>query len=174
MALNGYLLGLGSNLNPQHNMALMVAELMAHSDFFCISRVIDIPPVGMNSRRDFFNAVAYIETVLDPHQLKATCNEIETALGRDRTDPHSKLKDRPADIDILCVRQWRDIVQKSSSEITDEYFLYPVLDELKAFLADQPIPDIQRGVKIGSGDLSFGQTATTINRNARTGDKWVL
>lgn len=174
MAAQGYLLGLGSNIDPHRNMGEMVVELLAHCSYFSISRVIDIPPVGMNSRRNFLNAVAYIETPLDAKALKSLCNAIEIHLGRDRSDPHSKFKDRPADIDILCVRSRAEIISKTSSEITDEYFLYPVLNELQAFLAGQDLPTIQPGELIQIGDSAFGETATTIDRNAGTSNKRVF
>jgi len=174
MAEQGYLIGLGSNIDPHRNMGEMVAGLLEQSSYFSISRVIEIPPVGMNSHRNFLNAVAYIESPLDANELKSLCNTIETQLGRDRDDPRSKFKDRPADIDILCVRSRAEIISKTSSEITDEYFLYPVLSELQAFLSEQALPTLQPGELICLGDLSFGQAATTINRNAGTSNKRVL
>lgn len=174
MTDQGYLIGLGSNIDPHRNMRKMVKGLLDYSSYFCISRVIEIPPVGMNSHRNFLNAVAYLESPLDAVALKSLSNTIEIDLGRDRTDPRSKFKDRPADIDILCVRSRAEIIRKTSIEITDEYFLYPILTELQAFLTNQPLPNVQLGVSIAIDDSFFGQTATTIDRNTDAGNKRVF
>ncbi|HCC82569.1 MAG TPA: 7,8-dihydro-6-hydroxymethylpterin-pyrophosphokinase, partial [Methylophaga sp.] len=53
----------------------------------------------MNSHRDFLNTIVFVETDLSQRELKSFCNQIEINLGRDRDDPLSKTKDRPADID---------------------------------------------------------------------------
>ena len=164
----GFLIGLGSNLNPQQNMTKIVSLLLQHFDCFELSRVLHIPPVGMNSHHDFLNAVAFIETDLEQVQLKAICNQIETALGRDRNDPQSKSKDRPADLDILTPVYFPDDLSLPVQSITDEYFLYPLLQELLAFLAQKPSPHIQAGEQLQLDNLTFGQTATTIHRDANT------
>jgi 2-amino-4-hydroxy-6-hydroxymethyldihydropteridine diphosphokinase len=162
----GYLLGLGSNINPQHNFAAIVRQLLSHFDALHLSRVLHIPPVGMNSHRDFLNAAAFIETDMAEADLKAICNQIETALGRDRDDPDSKLKDRPADIDILTYFNGPADWQRSASSITDEYFLYPLINELCAFLTGAAsAPIMQKGTLVSIDGLTFGETAATIHRD---------
>lgn len=162
----GYLLGLGSNINPQHNFAAIIRQLLCHFDALYLSRVLHIPPVGMNSHRDFLNAVAFIETGMAETDLKAICNQIETALGRDRDDPNSKLKDRPADIDILAYFNDDQDWQRPASSITDEYFLYPLINELCAYLTGATIaPIMQKGTLVSIDGLTFGETATTIHRD---------
>lgn len=162
----GYLLGLGSNINPQQNFVAIIQALLAEFDHLHLSRVLTIPPIGMNSRHAFLNAVAFIETDLSATQLKAICNQIEIALGRDRDDPNSKIKDRPADLDILArfddIEDW----QRPVSSITDEYFLYPLINELRAFLTgESTVPEMQKGTGVCADDLAFGETATTIYRD---------
>ncbi len=162
----GYLLGLGSNINPQHNFAAIVRQLLVHFDVLHLSRVLHIPPVGMNSHRDFLNAVAFLETDMAEADLKAICNEIEIDLGRDRDDPDSKHKDRPADIDILAYFSGPEDWQRTASSITDEYFLYPLINELSAFLTGATTaPIMQMGTLVRTDGLTFGETAATIHRN---------
>ncbi len=162
----GYLLGLGSNINPQHNFAAIIRQLLGHFDALHMSRVLHIPPVGMNSHRDFLNAVAFLETDMAEAELKAICNQIEITLGRDRDDPDSKLKDRPADIDILAYFSDADDWQRTASSITDEYFLYPLINELCAFLTGAvTAPIMQKGTLVSIDGLTFGETAATIHRN---------
>lgn len=162
----GYLLGLGSNINPQHNFAAIIRQLLCHFDALYLSRVLHIPPVGMNSHRDFLNAVAFIETGMAETELKTICNQIETALGRDRDDPNSKLKDRPADIDILAYFNDDQDWQRPASSITDEYFLYPLINELCAYLTGATTaPIMQKGTLVSIDGLTFGETAATIHRD---------
>lgn len=162
----GYLLGLGSNINPQQNFAAIIRSLLAEFDHLHLSRVLTIPPVGMNSHRPFLNAVTFIETDMPEPQLKTICNQIEIALGRDRDDPDSKIKDRPADLDILARFSESEDWRRHVSSITDEYFLYPLIDELRAFLTDTPMMSaIQKGTRVDADNLTFGESATTIYRN---------
>lgn len=170
----GYILGLGSNISPQHNMAAMILALMDRFNQITLSRVLKIPPVEMDSQRDFLNAVAFIETGVTEAALKNQTNQIEIALGRDRSDPQSKIKDRPADIDILYPLKLPDDAQLTPATITDEYFLYPVIEELLCYLIERPLPDIQPGVSVDIPPLRFGKSASTIYRDAGTSDIWII
>lgn len=170
----GYLLGLGSNINPLENMAGMVTALLREFDALDISRVLEIPPVGMNSHRDFLNTIIFVETDLSQMELKTFCNQIEISLGRDREDPLSKTKDRPADIDILCALNLPEEADIAVSSITDEYFLYPIIRELLGFLNDTSEISPPPGVLIQTPDLSFGETAATIHWNRSAGNKGVI
>lgn len=162
----GYLLGLGSNIEPEQNVLSMVELLLKCFSPLHLSRVVHIPPVGMNSHRHFLNAVAFIETDMAQDELKRLCNQIEVTLGRDRCDPNSKHKDRPADLDILCHFGSPSDWQRSASSITDEYFLYPLMDELRAYIiGDMAMPALQQGTALTLNGLTFGETATTIHRN---------
>lgn len=165
---SGYLLGIGSNINPHENIAQIIHLLLKHHPLLSLSRVLEIPPIGMNSQRDFLNVVVFIQTEQAEVDLKAICNTIEVQLGRDRNDPARKTKDRPADLDILTKIQLPDDAELPTHKITDEYFLYPLLDEIIAHLMNNPFDLQQKGVEISVDSLTFGQTATTINRNTDT------
>lgn len=163
---NGYLLGLGCNIEPFENFSSMITMLLKEFESFDISRILHIPPVGMNSQHYFLNAVAFIETDMSQQNLKDICNTIEMKLGRDREDPARKHKDRPADLDILCSLTIPEDLNTPAREVTDEYFLYPLIDELFVFLSNKPLThQIQTGTNIQVGQLSFGESATTIHRN---------
>ncbi len=173
---SGYLLGIGSNIDPHNNIVRIIAQLFEHFPQLTLSRVLKLPPIGMNSQHDFLNVVVFIETAIEQTDLKEICNTIEIQLGRDRDDPTRKTKDRPADLDILTSIRFPDDVERLASNITDEYFLYPLLDEIKAYLSGKsstPLP-LPAGVEINLNDLTFGQAATTINRNAGSGNKGIV
>ena len=169
----GYLLGIGSNINPNENIAKIIVLLLDHFPSLSVSRVLEIPPIGMNSHRDFLNIVVFIETNMIEKSLKNICNNIEIKLGRDRADPGRKMKDRPADLDILTTATFPRDKTRSAADITDEYFLYPLLDEISAFLSEAEYIAQQQGVTIRVEKLTFGQAATTINRNADSRNKRV-
>ena len=170
----GYILGIGSNINPEINIAKILSLLLTKFPMLMLSRIINIPPVGMNSHLHFLNVVVYIETDLASKELKSLCNDIETRLGRDRDDPASKIKDRTADLDILFHAKSTAQLHTPVSDITDEYFLYPLLEELTAYLLEKDSIIRQDGTQIQLDSLSFGQTATTIYRDAGTSHKRVI
>lgn len=97
----GYFVGLGSNLQPERNIPAILKTLIVEFGAVRISPVIRTRPVGIPSRHDFLNAVAFVETGLPAGQLKAFFNRVEERLGRDRGDSARQTKDRPADLDIL-------------------------------------------------------------------------
>lgn len=170
-AKSGYLLGVGSNINPEINIANILRSLLEHFGRVSISRVLKIPPVGMNSHHDFLNMAVFIETSLNELELKTVFNDIETELGRDRTDPASKIKDRPADIDILLKVDDIQQLNQPASRITDEYFLYPLIDEVSAHLLNKNYFNRQCGFTINAAGLSFGQSASTIDWDTYSGQK---
>ena len=97
----GYVLGIGSNLDPQCNARRIVEHLRQRFGEILLSRFHVTEPVGMESQRPFVNFCAFVPTGLEPAACKADCIAIELALGRDREHPASKTRDRPADIDLL-------------------------------------------------------------------------
>ncbi len=66
------------------------------------------PPWGLREQPDFINAVAAIETALQPHELMHALLTIETRAGRVRTGP--RWGPRALDLDLLvygdCVLDW--------------------------------------------------------------------
>jgi len=171
---SGYLLGIGSNIEPQANIAKIIQLLLRQFPQLSLSRVLKIPPIGMNSQRDFLNVVVFIETEMVETELKTICNDIEITLGRDRLDPARKTKDRTADLDILSKAVFPEEGNRLVSSITDEYFLYPLLEEINAYLSNRNYSSLQAGETITVDGLTFGQAATTINRDANTGNERII
>ncbi len=167
----GYLLGIGSNIDPKDNITKIISCLLSYFPYLKLSRVIKTLPVSMNSHNIFLNAVIFIETEVTAAALKTICNHIEVQLGRDRDDPLSTIKDRSADLDILTNVHFPDDYNRPVQHITDESFLYPLLVELLGFLSGRQYTVDKKGVALGTDSLSFGQTATTIHRHTCTSDK---
>ncbi len=76
----GYLLGIGSNIDPERNTLLIVERLRRRFGEILVSRIIQTDPVGMSSQRPFSNFCAFVETKLEPQACKAACVAIEVEL----------------------------------------------------------------------------------------------
>lgn len=96
-----YFLAVGSNINPKQNAARVLDALLTLSPTLWLSRLVWTVPVGFETPLPFVNFTVRMASAYTPERLKATFNQIEIDLGRDRTHPASKKRDRPADIDII-------------------------------------------------------------------------
>ena len=97
----GYILGVGTNVDSKRNALKIILELRLRFASVLVSQFYSTEPVGMSSKQTFINFCVFIETALEPRACKAVCAAIEVHLGRDRTHALSSTRDRPADIDLL-------------------------------------------------------------------------
>ena len=92
-------LGLGSNVGDR--WAHLRRATAAVPDLVRVSPVYETEPVGGPSGQGrFLNAVAELETSLEPHQLLDVCHRLEEAAGRVRADHHGP---RTLDVDVLLM-----------------------------------------------------------------------
>lgn len=94
-------IGIGSNLNnPRQQVAKAVAALsqIPQTRFIAISPWYRSAPLGPGDQPDYINAVARIETNLQPEPLLAALQAIETRQGRTRD---IRWGPRTLDLDIL-------------------------------------------------------------------------
>lgn len=96
-----YVVGIGSNIHPAENVVRVLRKLLDMTNFLVVSRIIETTPEGFHSDNQFLNLAVCMESPLDDVALKAEFVQIEIDMGRNRNDPHSSKKDRPADLDIL-------------------------------------------------------------------------
>jgi 2-amino-4-hydroxy-6-hydroxymethyldihydropteridine diphosphokinase len=90
-------LSIGSNLEPERNLAAAVRELGGYGRILRVSRVWQSPPLGNPLYPDYLNAAILLETSLSARELKETAiATIETGLGRVR----GVERDAPRTIDI--------------------------------------------------------------------------
>ena len=166
--MNHFFLSLGSNQEPAKNVPLMVQALLQISPTIDISRVVRTEPKGFDSPYTFFNLAARIESPLDAKALKEKLVKIEEKLGRDRTHPNRKLRDRPADIDILFEgNPCEDRIPLSW--LPPEPYVRPTLLELIHFLqlnCPEPVPPLPPGVPLQIGGQSFGTQPQHLQRSA--------
>ena len=93
-------ISIGSNIDPERNLPRSVDRLGAIGEIVAVSRVYRNPAVASTAQPDFLNAAVMIETALGPSEIKRQLRDIETEMGRVRTDdPHAA---RTIDLD-LCL-----------------------------------------------------------------------
>jgi len=134
---------LGSNIEPEKNLAKAIQLLRTRCSVKQISSVYRTAPQGFPDQPDFLNMAVCVETPLAPVTFKTEVLDwIERELGRVR-DPHNKNAPRTIDLDISLwddavfeygEKPWRvpdpDIVQFAHvaiplAEITPDY-VHPV------------------------------------------------
>lgn len=165
---HGYILGVGTNIEPERNAPLIVEQLIDKFGGILISRFYETAPVGMQSDQSFINFCAFVETALDVDACKAVCIDIEINLGRDRAHPYRKTRDRAADIDLLA-RLCAGGRQVQLQAIA-EYLAQPAAEVASFLSAGRAIPVVRGHVRTFTiGDLQLGHTPTAIDRDDRTG-----
>jgi 2-amino-4-hydroxy-6-hydroxymethyldihydropteridine diphosphokinase len=96
-----YLVGLGSNIEPQINLTSACDVIAKHVEIVKHSHVLVNPALGETFHFPFHNQLLVIFSTLSKTQLKTLFESIEINLGREAKCPERKLNDRPIDIDIL-------------------------------------------------------------------------
>jgi len=133
-----YFLSIGSNIDPHRHIPHIVQLLCSMTPRLFISRIVATEPVGMLSNEPFLNLTAAIESQLSAAALKKELVAIEHQLGRDRSDPLSKVKNRAADIDILFALPVGGT--RAPADLPKEPYVRPLLLELLAALNIGPLP----------------------------------
>ncbi len=123
-------LGLGSNIDPEENLHLGIAELRRRYGELRISSVYRSRAVGFDGD-DFLNLVAYFESDESPLSICSEIELIHNLAGRDRKG--GKWESRPLDIDLLL---YNDLVVDDTpvrvprDDILDYSFVLRPLAEL--------------------------------------------
>ena len=91
-------LSLGSNLDPEANLAAAVAALRARFGEVVVSPVYRSPAEGFQGP-DFLNAIVAVDSDIHPFALDEWLHALEEAHGRDARD--ADYSNRPLDVDII-------------------------------------------------------------------------
>lgn len=97
--VNQAVIGVGSNIQPQANVERALAEISKTHRVVAVSRWVWTKPVGFADQADFLNGAIRIETMLDLPELRTWLHELETAMGRARTE--NKFGPRNIDLDVI-------------------------------------------------------------------------
>lgn len=96
-----FLLGLGSNIEPENNLKKTLELLQQQGDVISTSPAVTTAAVGDTFHFPFMNQLVILHTQQQPNFLKVKLQNIERKLGREAKNPARKEKDRTIDIDIL-------------------------------------------------------------------------
>jgi 2-amino-4-hydroxy-6-hydroxymethyldihydropteridine diphosphokinase len=99
--MNYYLIGLGSNIQPERNISRAYKEIANYLDILNQSAVLINPPCGNTLNFTFHNQILLIHSLKTATELKSLFETLEIKLGREPKCPERKFKDRTIDIDIL-------------------------------------------------------------------------
>ena len=88
--------GLGSNLGDREQLIRAAAELVGAAR---LSTIIETEPWGHEDQPRFLNAVAEVETRLEPQPFLTFLLDVERRLGRERVGP--RWGPRTIDLDLL-------------------------------------------------------------------------
>lgn len=92
-------LSLGSNIEPEENLAKTIRLLSKHGEIIKTSSAWESKPVG-GTGPNYWNVCVLFKSTADQHELKENIiSEIESQLGRRRSD--DKFAPRPIDIDTI-------------------------------------------------------------------------
>ncbi|MBI2379569.1 MAG: 2-amino-4-hydroxy-6-hydroxymethyldihydropteridine diphosphokinase [Gammaproteobacteria bacterium] len=165
----GYILGIGSNLEPEKHAALILEQLLACFGDLLVSRIYYTAPEAVASPQDFVNFCVFVPTELDAAAFKSACVVIEERLGRDRGNPLRKILDRPADLDVLARLSGRETGLEAASLCSAVYLAQP-LAELLAQLGFATMPVAAgRPCPIVLDDQCLGEAPAAIHRDDRAG-----
>ena len=126
-------LAVGSNINPQKNIALALKELSKMGRVVSVSKLIKTKPEGYLNQADFLNGAIKFETKLSPDKLLKELKNIEKVLKRNtpfRNGP------RTIDLDIIF---YGDIVLNTRNLIIP----HPRAD--RRFFVLKPLSEIAPG-----------------------------
>lgn len=100
-------LSLGSNIDPEHNLRLGVAQLQQRFGDLELSATYRSKPVGFDGD-DFLNLVVSLDSNATPEQIEQGIEEIHGLAGRRRGE--EKFSSRTLDIDLLL---YDDLVRET-------------------------------------------------------------
>ena len=125
-------IGLGSNLkNPVDQVTGAIAELntLPETALHGYSSLYQSSPMGGMDQPDYVNAVARIDTRLEPHTLLEELQSIETAHGRVREERWGA---RTLDLDLLLYGSIKidtpDLIVPHPGVGEREFVLYPLYE----------------------------------------------
>ena len=123
-------IGLGSNVGDKRAYIVRALQaLQENHSLLQVSSLYETEPVGLREQDWYLNAVAQVETHLEPRPLLESCRRLETQLGRER-----RIKNGPRTIDIDLALFNREVLAKP--KIPDPEIL------TRAFLA-RPLAELQ-------------------------------
>jgi len=100
-------ISIGSNLDPEHNLARAIERLSRLGRLRGISGVYQNPAIGDRPQPDYLNAAVLLEVDRAPDALRAELRRIEAELGRVRTSDKNAPRTIDLDLSLLSDQIYR-------------------------------------------------------------------
>lgn len=121
--MNDCIIGIGSNINAEANIAQVLELLASHFQIVQVSTMVKTKAIGMIDQPDYTNGAVRILTGMPMEELTAFLKQLEDQMGRDRTQ--AKFGPRNIDLDILIWNHeivdpdyyTREFLRQSASEL---------------------------------------------------------
>ena len=125
--MNEYIISLGSNINPEFNIAKARTEIRKLASIIKESTFLYTKPLLSTNQSDFLNGVILIRSEMDIPNLKDKLMLLETKLGRIKD--YDKNGPRTIDLDIIMANNKvvdndvyeRDFLQRGIKEVKPEF-----------------------------------------------------
>lgn len=118
------IIGIGSNIDPEENIARSLAILRRETEVISVSQFIKTAPVGIEEQPDFLNGAVKVLTEEEKNVFNFYLKSVEDRLNRDRSAP----KYGPRVIDLDMVTWDGEIIDPDYYE---RDYLRKVVDEVK-------------------------------------------
>jgi 2-amino-4-hydroxy-6-hydroxymethyldihydropteridine diphosphokinase len=118
------IIGIGSNIEPEKNIASAIFFLRQEQTFVSVSSLIKTSPIGIVEQPDFLNGAVKVITEMEIADFKNYLKKLEDRLMRDRTTP--KFGPRTIDLDIVL---WDGEILDPDYHSRD--FLKTVVEEIR-------------------------------------------
>ena len=132
MKLNRVVIGVGSNIRAEENIASAKRAIESAHELVRASTFVKTEPLGFKDQDEFTNGAFLIKTEMSRAGLKAWLNDLENKLGRVKTENING--PRTIDLDIVV---WNEEVV--DSEVNEREFLRKSVHELIPELEITPI-----------------------------------
>ena len=97
--MNRVVIGMGSNIDPQKNIAKAKKQIAAEYSLIAESKFVETEPIGVKEQPNFINGAILIETTKNFHELTNWLKSLENSLGRVRSA--EKYSPRTIDLDVV-------------------------------------------------------------------------
>ena len=92
---------LGSNIEPEYHLPEATRLLHSVGHMESVSLAYQSKPIGDRDQPEFLNAAVLLSVNEEPAELRTLLREIETSLGRERTE--DKYASRTIDLDLVLL-----------------------------------------------------------------------
>ena len=121
--MNNCIIGIGSNIEADKNIAEMLKLLAVDVEVVGISQLIQTKPIGITDQADYINGAVRIRTEMDQTALSSYLKKLEDRMGRKRNI--ERFGPRNIDLDILIWNNTivdqdyytRDFLRNSAAEL---------------------------------------------------------